>query len=233
MPEQKVGDLRTTPWQRHDLLHVVPSAWTAALAAQSLAGVPLLADWADRGWPVIVRRRMAGDSADMVPVGVPLPPAAGKSRIAINIPQEAVIAQAAPPSLRTVAHKANPAWQPTVAALLALGERHGIGPAAFGSLLWEYHTGLTYLSPTSDLDLIWLAHGSCDIASLLDGVARIERVAPMRIDGEVVFPQGAAANWRELHKAFGADGPAEILIKTMDGVRVFNVRCLPGCERVQ
>ena len=55
----------------------------------------------------------------------------------------------------------------------------------------------------------------------------------MRIDGEIIFPQGAAANWRELHKALDEDGPAEILIKTMDGVRAVNVHCLPGCERVQ
>jgi phosphoribosyl-dephospho-CoA transferase len=195
--------------------------------------VPLLTQWADRGWPVIVRRRLESEALDVVPVGVPLPSAAGKSRIAVNVPPAAVIARAAPTSLRTVAHKADAAWQPIIAALIALGERHGIEPAAFGSLLWEHHTGLTYLSPTSDLDVIWSAHAGCSITDLLRGIAQIERLAPMRIDGEVVFPQGAAANWRELYKALDEDGPAEILIKSMDGVRAVNVHCLPGCERVQ
>jgi phosphoribosyl-dephospho-CoA transferase len=199
----------------------------------SLGEVPLLPQWADRGWPVIVRRRLESEALDVVPVGVPLPPAAGKLRIALNVPSAAVIARAAPTSLRTVAHKAGPAWQPTIAALVALGERRGIEPAAFGSLLWEHHTGLTYLSPTSDLDVIWSAHAGCHIANLLRGIAQIERVAPMRIDGEIVFPQGAAANWRELHKALDADGPAEILIKTMGGVCAVDARALPGCERVQ
>jgi phosphoribosyl-dephospho-CoA transferase len=232
MPDEIVGP-HTDAWQRHDLLHVAPPAWTAALAAHSLGEVPLLAQWADRGRPVIVRRRLKSETPDVVPVGVPLPPAAGKSRIALNVSPAAVIARAAPTSLRAVAHKADPAWQPTIAALVALGERHGVEPAAFGSLLWEHHTGLTYLSPTSDLDVIWSAHGGCNIASLLRGIAQIERVAPMRIDGEIVFPQGAAANWRELHKALDEDRAAEILIKTMDGVRAVNVHCLPGCERVQ
>jgi phosphoribosyl-dephospho-CoA transferase len=232
MPEDIVGT-RTDAWQRHDLLHVAPRAWAAALAAHSLDEVPLLPQWADRGWPVIVRRRMESEAQDVVPIGVPLPPAAGKSRIALNIPQAAVIARAAPTSLRTVAHKAAPAWQPTIAALVALGERHGIEPAAFGSLLWEHHTGLTYLSPTSDLDVVWLAQADCNIANLLSGIAQIERVAPVRIDGEIVFPQGAAANWRELHKALGEDGPAELLVKTMGGVRAVDARELPGCERVQ
>jgi phosphoribosyl-dephospho-CoA transferase len=232
MPEEIAGP-PTDAWQRHDLLHVAPRAWTAALAANSLGEVPLLPQWADRGWPVIVRRRLESEALGVVPVGVPLPPAAGKSRIALNVPPAAVIGRAAPTSLRTVAHKAEPAWQPTIAALLALGERHGIEPAAFGSLLWEHHTSLTYLSPTSDLDVIWAAHAGCNIANLLRGIAQIERVAPMRVDGEIVFPQSAAANWRELLKALGEDGPAEILIKTMDGVRAVDARSLPGCECVQ
>jgi phosphoribosyl-dephospho-CoA transferase len=232
MPEEIVGP-HTDSWQRHDLLHVVPGAWTAALAAHSLDDVPLLTEWAERGWPVIVRRRLESETLDVVPVGVPLPPAAGKLRIALNVPPAAVIARAAPASLQAVAHKAAPAWQPTIAALVALGERHGIEPAAFGSLLWEHHTRMTYLLPTSDLDVIWSAHAGCNIANLLRGIARIERMAPMRIDGEIVFPQGAAANWRELHKALDEYGPAEILIKTMDGVRAVNVHCLPGCGRVQ
>lgn len=228
----EIAEPRTETWQRHDLLHVVPRAWMAALAAHSLSEVPLLAQWADRGWPVIVRRRLTSEGPDVVPIGVPLPPAAGKARVGLNIPQAAVMARAAPTSLRTVAHRAEPAWRPAIAALIALGERHGIEPAAFGSLLWEHHTGLTYLSPTSDLDVIWLTDESCDIPRLLRGIAEIEPTAPMRIDGEIVFPEGAA-NWRELHTALGEDGPAEILIKTMDGVRVVNARSLPGCGRVQ
>jgi phosphoribosyl-dephospho-CoA transferase len=134
MPEEIVGS-HTDAWQRHDLVHVVPSAWATALAAHSLGQVPLLTQWADRGWPVIVRRRLESEALDIVPVGVPLPLAAGKSRIALNVPPAAVIARAAPPSLRIVAHKADPGWQPTIAALISLGERHGIEPAAFGSLL--------------------------------------------------------------------------------------------------
>src|SRR6201995_2317825 len=98
MPEEIAGS-HTDAWQRHDLLLVAPKAWTAALAAHSLNEVPLLPQWADRGWPVIVRRRLQREARDVVPVGVPLPPAAGKSRIALNLPQAAVTARAAPTSL--------------------------------------------------------------------------------------------------------------------------------------
>jgi phosphoribosyl-dephospho-CoA transferase len=233
MFEKNMHPLQTAPWQRHELLYVAPSVWAVALTAQSLEGLPLLAGWADHGWPVIVRRRMNGDDVNMVPVGVPLPPAAGKLRIAISIPREAVTARAAPPSMRAIELTGKPDWEPIIKALLVLGEQHGIEPAVFGSLLWEHHTGLDYLSPTSDVDLIWPVGASCDVARLLDGIAQIERAAPMRIDGEIVFPKGGAVNWRELHKAVDNKGPAEILIKTMDGALVCNPRHLPGCERLQ
>jgi phosphoribosyl-dephospho-CoA transferase len=218
-------------WRRHELLRVTPSAWTAALAARSLTEDPIVSGWANRGWPVIVRRRMDADGAQ-VPVGVPLPPSAGKVRVAVAVPRDAVIARAAPPALRTLAATA-PQWQPTIAELVALGERHAIEPAAFGSLLWEHFTGLPYLSKSSDLDLVWPVQCSCALASLLDGVEGIERSAPMRIDGEVVFADGAAANWRELREALRRQGPTEVLVKTMDGVRFVQITSLPGCERIQ
>ena len=233
MPEKKLDLLRTAPWRRHELLQVMPNAWAAVLAVRSLGEIPVLNTWADRGWPVIVRRRMDGDDISMVPVGVPLPPVVGKSRIAVNVPPEAVIARAAPPGLRSAARAAQPAWQSTIAALLALGEQHGIEPAAFGSLLWQHLTGLSYLSPTSDLDLIWPAHASCDVGRLLDGIARIELAAPMRIDGEIVSPQGAAVNWRELRKALGEGDCGQVLVKSMNGARVLHAPYLPSCEHVQ
>ena len=68
MPEEIAGS-HTDAWQRHDLLLVAPKAWTAALAAHSLNEVPLLPQWADRGWPVIVRRRLQREARDVVPVG--------------------------------------------------------------------------------------------------------------------------------------------------------------------
>jgi phosphoribosyl-dephospho-CoA transferase len=233
MLDQTMALLQTAPWQRHELLHVAPNAWATVLASGSLAEVPLLEAWVDRGWPVIVRRRMQGDGTDMVPIGVPLPPAAGKMRIALAIPPQAVVGRMAPPSLRVAAAAAKPAWQSTIAVLLALGARHGVEPAAFGSLLWEHRTGLAYLSSGSDLDVIWPIRSRCDVAALLTDIAVVEQAAPVRIDGEVIFPDGSAVNWRELKNALRSGGAAELLVKTIDGVRLRNIRSLPGCERLQ
>jgi len=217
------------PWRRHDLLHVMPEVWASAVAhCPSLADLPLLGAWADRGWPVIVRRRAEAEDPDLVPVGVPLPSAAGKRRVALLLSPEAVLQRSSPPLLRAAARVADPGWRSTIASLLAVGARTGVEPAAFGSLLWQHLTGLAYLSPHSDLDVLWGVPADFNVLSLVFSTAEIQRDAPLRIDGEVVFPDGSAVNWRELWNAFRAADPATVLAKTMEGVRLLNIASLPG-----
>jgi phosphoribosyl-dephospho-CoA transferase len=217
----------SSPWRRHDLLHVAPDVWASALAhCPSSADLPLVRTWADRGWPVIVRRRAEGEDPDLAPVGVPLPPAAGKRRVALLLPPDGVLRRSSPPLLRAVANVAGLGWQPTIASLLDLGERIGVEPSAFGSLLWQHQTGLSYLSPHSDLDVLWPVSEDFDVLSLVSSVAEIQRDAPLRIDGEVVFPDGSAVNWRELWNEHRTGGGAGVLAKSMEGVRLLDISSL-------
>ena len=80
--------------RRHDLLRADPDAWDAMLRCHpGLGDLPLVADWARLGRPVIVRRRIAGDSLYGVPAALPLPPCLGKLRLAFSFsPDAAVIA---------------------------------------------------------------------------------------------------------------------------------------------
>jgi len=57
---------------------------------------------------------------------------------------------------------------------------------------------------------------------ILAGIAAAERTAPMRIDGEVIFSDGGAVNWRELYNALSQDAPIEVLIKSMGAVRLLD-----------
>ena len=217
----------SSPWRRHDLLHVAPDVWASAMAHRpALADLPLVTTWADRGWPVIVRRRVEAEDPGLAPVGVPLPPAAGKCRVALLFPPDGVLRRSSPPSLRVVASVAGSGWQSTIASLLGLGELVGVEPSAFGSLLWQHQTGLTYLSPHSDLDVLWTVPEDFDVLFLVCSVAEIERDAPLRIDGEVVFPDGSAVNWRELWNEHRTGGRAGVLAKTMDGVRLLDIASL-------
>jgi phosphoribosyl-dephospho-CoA transferase len=222
----------SSPWRRHELLHVAPDVWASALAdCPSLARLPLVGTWADRGWPVIVRRPAEAEDPGLVPIGLPLPPAAGKRRIALLLPPDGVLQRASPPFLRAAARVADPSWRSTIASILALGARMGVEPSAFGSLLWQHQTGLTYLSPHSDLDVLWPIPPDFDVFSLVFSIAEIQRGASLRIDGEVVFPDGSAVNWRELWNALVTTDLAMVLAKTMEGVRLLDIASLPSVGR--
>jgi phosphoribosyl-dephospho-CoA transferase len=202
--------------RRHDLLQVEPPAWGAMLRSHpGLADLPLVADWALREWPVIVRRRMAGDVADDVPAALPLPPVHGKRRLAFSFSSGAAVVALPPVLLRDAARTAPAPWHPVITALLDLGEAVGVTPRVFGALLWEHATGLPYLTARSDLDLLWSISDEWSAALLVEGLLRLDAVGPIRLDGELELPDGAAVNWRELATQGG-----ELLVKTMDGVEV-------------
>jgi phosphoribosyl-dephospho-CoA transferase len=198
---------------RHALLRVEPAAYALTLAGRAeLAEEALLADWAALSRPLIARRRSECDVAGLIAAGIPLPPAQGKKRIALQVDPGAILSIEPPPLLADAARAAPARWQATIAAICDLCGHVGVEARAFGALAWARLTGLEYLSASSDLDLLIAAHEDTDVAALLDGLARIEAGAPMRLDGEIIR-SGLAANWRELYA--GAD---EVLVKTIDGV---------------
>ncbi|MBB2961062.1 malonate decarboxylase holo-[acyl-carrier-protein] synthase [Methylobacterium sp. R2-1] len=199
-------------YRRHDLLDVEPQAWAAAIAGRAdLAGVPHVAAWVEDGRPVILRRWHPGEEAELVPVGLPLPPRDGKRRIGLALLPEGVRPRR-PVLLAEARGACPPAWAATLEAVIALGERHGLSPRPFGSLLWQSLTGLPYLSEQSDLDLLWPISGAVPPA-LLDGLAETEAQAPMRLDGEILLSDSGGVNWRELHAAAPGD---TVLVKHRD-----------------
>jgi phosphoribosyl-dephospho-CoA transferase len=196
--------------RRHDMIAVSPVAWRSLLnTSGDLAGEPLVAGWVDRGWP-LVARRAAPDEADGLPLGLPLPPVAGKRRLALLMQPGAVVSSTAPPKLTAAFDVAPEIWKPTLGGVLGLGVRYGAEVRVFGSLAWRMLTGLDYLTASSDLDLLLPLPRAGDLAGLIAGLAAIEGSAPMRLDGELVREDGAAVNWREIHA-----GAREVLVKTI------------------
>lgn len=202
--------------RRHDLLRVDPAAWRAMLSgAPGLRTLPLVGDWASHAWPVIVRRRMAGDTIDGVPAALPLPPGQGKQRISFCLPSQNDAIPFPAVTLRAASPRAPKAWQPVIAALVALGDAAGTPPRVFGALLWQHLTGLPYVTDRSDLDLLWAVDTDQAAANLTANLVDLDRISPVRLDGEIELPDGGAVNWREW-----AQGSDEVLVKTMAGVGV-------------
>jgi phosphoribosyl-dephospho-CoA transferase len=192
---------------------VHPAAWAKLLRARSdLSGEPLLHDWAARGWPLIARRRGPLDGAGVL-LGLPLPPSSGKRRIVVEMQVGDVASTSPLPSVSEVLGAAPVAWQPCLRELTDLSREYGVHGGVFGSLGWQWLTGLTYLGPGSDIDIAWTLPRPERLERFLADLADIDTRATMRLDGELVHAEGAAANWRELH----AGGP-DLVVKTADQV---------------
>jgi phosphoribosyl-dephospho-CoA transferase len=201
---------------RHQLVRVRTDAWDAWMDAHpDLAEEPLLRDWARHGWPLIVRRPLPGEQAG-VPLGLPLPPWAGKRRLAICIAPEAIASVAPLPALTEVIATAPQAWQPCLRQLIALAASYQVQVRVFGSLAWQWLTGLSYLGPGSDLDLVWTVPQRDQLSAFLTDVAQLEATAPMRLDGELLRADGAGVNWREVHT-----GAAELALKSGNEVTLY------------
>jgi phosphoribosyl-dephospho-CoA transferase len=203
--------------RRHDLVFVSPGAWRSLVNDRAdLAGEPLVAGWADRGWPLIARRALAGE-ADGLALGLPLPPSLGKRRLSVLLQPDDVIATAPPPLLSAAIDVAPPTWRRTLERLVELAARHGVEARVFGSLAWHLLTALDYLTARSDLDILLSFARAGDLARLAADLATIEAAAPMRLDGELVRDDGAGVNWREIHARV-----SEVLVKTIGGIALLD-----------
>jgi phosphoribosyl-dephospho-CoA transferase len=192
---------------RHDLIWLTPAGAAAATVDLAAAERGLVLDWLNSGRPLIHTRRRAGDPAGWLPLGLPLPPSLGKRRLALCVPPDGLERCSAPPLLATVIDCAPPAWREWLIRLEQGARNLQLCLRVFGSLAWQYLTGDTYLSESSDLDLLW---SPVDQAQLQAGLALLqewERKSGLRADGEVLLPVGAVA-WREL-----ASAPSHVLVK--------------------
>ncbi len=209
-----VGNASARP-RRHDLVSVARDDWSRVAATRpahptlSSAQAALVAHWGDAGWPVIVRRATHDDAPGGLPIGLPQPPSLGKARVALSVPAGVPWRRVDGVALADVRHTAPVAWREAIDAIVSLGHSLALVPHVFGALLWQSVTGMAYLNAASDLDLLWTVADAATLAPLLEGLTRIEAACPVRIDGEVLTPDGGI-NWREL--AAARQGGAEIVL---------------------
>lgn len=208
---------RSARLRRHALLRVDPRCWSGVL--ERAGAQAILAQWAQHGWPLIVRRYLPEETHDVIPVAAPLPPLLPSARrpgLALQLldgeVRELIDAVALPAAMAA----APAAWRPVMRALTSLGGDCGSTPMLYGSLLWQLLTGMPYVTVRSDLDLHWRVDSVPQAQSLIAGLARIERTSPMRLDGELLLPDGGSIAWREYADA--PAGGAELLVKTLHGV---------------
>ncbi|SNT84848.1 malonate decarboxylase holo-[acyl-carrier-protein] synthase [Stenotrophomonas sp. CC120222-04] len=199
---------------RHTLVWLSARAgWQADIAAHELR----LANWFAQGLPAIVARRAADDADPRLRLGVPLPPAEGKLRLALRVPLQDVLRTEAPPTLQAALEGNLPEeWRHPLQALQA------IAPArVFGAFAWQHLTGLHYVRARSDIDLLWRIDTAAQADALVARLQAWETEHGRRVDGELCLAGDAAVNWREY-----AGRSREVLVKRLEGAALELRECL-------
>ncbi|HEU4374530.1 MAG TPA: malonate decarboxylase holo-[acyl-carrier-protein] synthase [Telluria sp.] len=200
-------------FSRHELVWLTGRGWDAVLQ-RALAGQHEgIEHWRRENWPAVVRRPDVGLVPGQVSLGIPLPPTPDgvKGRIALNAFEIEVAERRPALALQDAARAAPGQWRPALDALAAR-----LPLQAYGSLAMQAITGQTYLTPSSDIDLLFFPAAA---KALHDGLAVLEEhAAALPLDGEIVFPSGAAVAWKEWLNASRND--ARVLVKEAGAVRL-------------
>lgn len=199
------------PPQRHSLVWLAARGWDCVqgtAAPEPVAIRDAISRWRAADWPLVVRRAEPDAANDSIAVGIALPPdtkTGVKPRVGAMIASLDISRQALPVTVASVLPMAPPHWR---AALLALHleSTDSLPPMrVFGSLAWQSITGMPYLRTASDIDLLFAPHTRQELD---DGIALLARYAALLpLDGEVVFPCGAAVAWKEWRNSFEAADP--------------------------
>lgn len=198
------GKLSNSNPGRHTLVWIRPKC-RASVTAQVTddAMHAHVAAWLAADRPFVVARQPCGGvlsdtiAPDTIAVGLALPPAQDKRRIALSVTAHDIARYT--PALRladAVAH-APAAWQPALAELDFEATKIDLELRVFGSLAWQALSGMQYMTPQSDIDLLWHPLSHAQLQQGIELLAHWEQSSGLRADGEVLFGINSAVSWRE------------------------------------
>ncbi|VFR28822.1 Phosphoribosyl-dephospho-CoA transferase [plant metagenome] len=219
---------------RHDLVWLdagAREALTTPLRAVGNEGdADALATWLVHGRPFVVSRQpdgwrggveALGPSSDWLAAGVPLPPAEGRRRLGARLSWADVRAHRAPLSLYELAESPllPPGRSVALDRLARALETLSVTPRVFGSAAMQALTGMAYLRPDSDLDLLWRPVDAAQCLAVTEVLLRWQEEEGWPVDGEMLFGEDDAVSWREWQRAAsGSDG--QVLVKSLRSARL-------------
>lgn len=171
---------------------------------------------AARGLPFVARSRQPGDQTDMVPLGLRLPRTTAQRSLGFCVPPAMVREASDALTLSEALLKQSPlpaGWYDTLMHLQTDAAQIGLTLRIYGSLSWQCATGTHYLADNSDIDLL-LTPASLEQAHAgLRLLEAVEKEGRVRLDGEMIFPDGRAVAWKEL-----LANTRLVMVKSAEGV---------------
>jgi phosphoribosyl-dephospho-CoA transferase len=204
-----------TPLHRHQIAWLGEAAWRSLLARDwDAAARDCLAHWAAKRLPLVVTSQ-ADVAEDAVALGLPAPARWGRRRLGFTVARNQVLYfdefPFAEKALGLVPAPTRGAWRGLCINLKAAGT-----PArVYGSYGWQLMSGLDHVRASSDIDL-WVSVSDADQADAAAACLQSFSSEQLRLDGELMFRDGAAVAWREW-QAWRAGRVKGLLVKTIAG----------------
>ena len=211
-----VNGMTTVPLRRHQIAWLNDAAWRRILTGSwDDCARDCLAHWAAKRLPLVVTRQthFAGD--DDLCMGLPAPSRWARRRLALTVARQDVVYfdefPHAEKALGLVPDSARIAWRELCAHL----KDGGLRARVYGSYGWQLLTGLDHVRAGSDIDL-WISVSDAGQADAAVTCLQTFSRRNLRLDGELMFRDGAAVAWREW-AAWRAGRARSLLVKRIDG----------------
>jgi phosphoribosyl-dephospho-CoA transferase len=201
--------------RRHELVWLSAAGWQHVLAQPHEAPVrECIEHWRAHRLPLVVGRQ-APASAELA-LGLPAPLAWERRKIALTVPPCHVLYHDRFPKARDIARLLQVGLRARWLQLAAQWHERGLDVRVHGSHGWQCLTGLRYLTPRSDIDLL-LPVGDAQAADAAAAMLAAFEWSGPRLDGELLLAGGCAVAWCEWLQ-WRSGGVDRIMVKRLHGV---------------
>jgi phosphoribosyl-dephospho-CoA transferase len=212
--------------QRNRLAWLTDAAWQQVMARNwDSQAQCILNHWRAHDLPLVLCTQRVRQMPQTVSLGLPAPTRWDRRKLALEVESHGIQRVAAFPAFETIALTAfsDAAMRDFLQQMRALQ----VSVQVYGSYGWQHLTGLAYVHPASDLDVIAPVP---DMACATMVVRALHALRlPIRVDGELTFSGGQAIAWREYLQWI--DGKVKhVLLKSRNAVQLADTFSLKTLE---
>ena len=216
---------------RHQLARLSEAGWATILARPwDHQARECLTHWVRHRLPLVVTRQPHDAAAHAsIALGLPAPARWDRRRMALQVPREAVLCFDEFPRLADVQAMLPPAARNPTSKLIDRLDTCRATSRVFGSYGWQALSGLDHVRPGSDLDLAVCVDSAAHADDVTHVLQSFDASQP-RLDGELLFNDGAAVAWREWIE-WRAGRVRAVMVKQLYGVTL--QRDVAWCEHAE
>ena len=204
--------------QRNHLVWLNDSAWQQVMVKPwDSQERSILSHWQTQQLPLVLSTQRVQQTPATISLGLPAPTQWQRRKLALEVAPQDIQRVGTFPALEHIVQTefAETALHPFLKHMSALQ----VAVQVYGSFGWQHLTGIAYVRPGSDLDVIAKVP---DLVIATEVARALEALRlSVRVDGELAFPGGYAVAWREFLQWI--DGKVDrVLVRSRTQVQLVN-----------